>query len=193
MSTRLLAPCLIALLGVTVTYADETTTTAQSPSSELGFLESGRDYIIRFSDDSQLFKKTQSGITSTSYTTEDGKKHPGKPAAWTFTVSVDIFHVVKFGGGSWVLLEHPSSQDDFAKWMGKRRAMAQLTDQRIAQLEADPDGEETLQNLREAASRELRTAKTWVNLDHAVAITDVPVEPVELKFSVQSVEIKDTK
>lgn len=190
MRTRFLTPCLIVGFALTTAYADQTSANRSSPTAELGFLEAGHDYIIRFAENSQLFKTSKSGVTSTSYTTDDGEKRAGKPAAWTMTLTVNIFHVVKFGGGSWVLLEHPSSPDDFAKWTGKRRAMAQLTGQYVAKLEADPNGADRLKKLREAASRELPTTTTWVNLDHAVAITDVPTEPVAIELSVESIDIQ---
>lgn len=193
MVIRLLAPFLITVLAVTAADGDDTTVTCKPPPSELSFLEIGRDYVIRFPDDRQVFKTKKSGVTSTSITTNDGKKRAGKPATWTMTLTVDIFNVVKFGGGSWVLLEHPSSPDDFAKWNGKRRAMAQLTEQRVRELESGSEGTERLQKLRTAASRDLRTARTWVNLDHAIAIADVPTEPVELKLSVQSIDVKGKK
>ena len=180
--------CSIVLLAVPA-VADDPAIGKRPSNSELGFLEEQHDYVIRFATNSQLFKTTTSGISPTSYTTEGGQKRQGKPATWTITMTVEIFHVVKFGGGSWVLLEHPSSPDDFAKWNGMRRALAQLTDARIPELESSSEGKERIQELRKAASREIPTSTTWVNLDHAVAIADVSTEPIKAKLKVNSVKI----
>lgn len=163
MPIRLLAACLLAALAATNGYTDESSVAHRTPTSELGFIEIQRDYIIRFSDDFDFAKA----------------RSPGDAP------EVEIFRVLKFGGGSWVLLEYPASPDDVSYWNLQRRAMAQLTEQRVAQLEADPAGAETLQELRNAASRELRTASCWVNLAYAVIIGDVPTDPAEstYKFS----------
>lgn len=192
MVIRVSALFLIAV-AASAAVADDTAAASHSPSSELGFLEIGRDYVIRFSGDRHVFKTTTAGVTPTTVTSEDGSQRAGTPATWTMTLTVDIFKVVKFGGGSWVLLEHPSSPDDFSKWNGMRRAMAQLTEQRVSELKSSPEGMKRLKKLRAAASREVRTATAWVNLDHAIAIADVPTESLEFKLSVQAIEVKSEK
>ena len=186
---------LAALLATTfpaVAVADDPPARDGAEPSHLNFLNPGRDYVIRFPDDLALFKKTTSQVVPTSYTAEDGTKRSGEPATWTMTLTVEIFTVVRFGGGSWFLLEHPSSADDFVKWNNQRRAIAQLADdQRVDEIEAQPDGKQQLQTLRERAARDIPTTRTWVNLDHAVAITEVPTEPLKVKFNIQSVGIDD--
>jgi hypothetical protein len=158
--------------------------------NELGFLEAGKDYVIRFPASLGLFRSRTSGISETTYTTSDGKTEPGKPATWTVTTTVEVFRVVRFGGGSWVQLEHPAREDDFMAWNAKRRAMAKLADGGSLPAESDPDGKVRLEQLREAAAREIPTTRTWVNLAHAVAITDVPTEDAKLEVKVRSVEVK---
>ena len=147
--------------------------------TELSFLESGRDYIIRFPGDQHLFKVKKSGVTSTTYRADDGSRRAGRPARWTLTLTVEIFRVVEFGGGSWVLLEHPSEQDDFVKWNRKRRAMAQLSGMSALEDTSIPGPPEGLQKLQEAAALEIPTERTWVNLSHAIAIRDVPTGPLD--------------
>jgi len=95
---------------------------------------------------------------------------------------------VRFGGGSWVLVRHPANLEDSFKWFGQRRAHAILTSKRADEIKAEPDGEEKVARLREAVQREIETTETWVNLDHAVAIADVPTERIELKVSGRSIQ-----
>jgi len=187
--------CLPALLGVSVSAilasADETATPSSAASpGELSFLEAGKDYVIRFPASHDLFRHTTSGVSETTETTSDGKTVPGKPAVWRATISIEIFRVVRVGGGSWALLEYPARADDFAKWNGKRRAMAKLADERSLPPESDPEGKEKVTRLHDAASAEIPTARTWVNLDHALAIADVPTEDVKLELKIKSIDVK---
>src|SRR4051812_38411784 len=93
---------------------------------------------------------------------------------WNITLSVEVFQVVRFGKGSWVLLKHPSNPDDFPRWSAQRRALAILAGPQAEAIKADPDGQERLKRLREAADVEIPTSETWINLDHAIAIAAVP-------------------
>ncbi len=181
----------VAVLCVAHLQAEPPAQDGQAAPSELGFLETGKDYVIRFSNDIDLFTMTKSGVSETTYTTENGETKKGRPATWRMTLRVEFFRVVRLGGGSWALLEHPEKKDEIARWNGKRRAMAILGSEAAHELEATPDGKERLERLREAAAREIETTRTWVNLDHAIAITDVPTQIAKMKLTVQSVEIRD--
>jgi hypothetical protein len=107
-----------------------------------------------------------------------------------FTLSVDVFQVVRFGGGSWVLLRHPASTDDFSRWSEQRRATAILAGPHVEAIRAKPDGQERLRKLKQAAGAKVPTAESWINLDHAIAIAPVPTEEIDLKLSVTSVKKK---
>jgi hypothetical protein len=110
------------------------------------------------------------------------------------TSTVEIFRLLRFGGGSWVLLEHPKKTDDVSLWNGKRRAMAQLNDEELlAALKAGEDGQKRLSQIGELAQREIETTQTWVNLNHAIAITEVPTEEAKLEFSIKSVDVKSKR
>src|SRR4051794_18468374 len=69
-----------------------------SSASDLGFLEIGRTYFIRFPEGRHPLQVKESGITA---------QPSGPPATWRANYQVDQFTVRKLGGGSWVLLEHP--------------------------------------------------------------------------------------
>jgi hypothetical protein len=182
---------LLLVMGWSPAWADEGSPAADAAEvagGPIGFLKPGRDYVIRFAPGSDLFKTTRSGLSETSYTTSDGETRLGKPATWTMTLNVTIFEVLRVGSGSWVLVRHPADSDDFAAWTGQRRAKAILASPRRDEIAAGPDGMERLAKLQEAAEREIKTTETWLNLDHAVTISDVPVEAVELKVSVKPAE-----
>src|SRR5206468_2269339 len=96
------------------------------PSKGLGFLEANKDYVIRFPEASNIFKTSRAEVTEATTTTADGQKKSAGPVTWNITLSITVFQVVRFGGGSWVLLRHPTDPDDFLRWSGQRRALAIL-------------------------------------------------------------------
>lgn len=146
-------------------------------SNELAFLEQGKDYVIRFPDGHNILRTTKTETTRTTFNSADGQKRPGKRASWTTTFSVRVFHLLRFGGGSWVMLRHPSDPADAPAWFGKRRAMTILkNDSRVASIEAESNGQDRLKELRARATRKIKTSDTWFNLNHAIAIADVPTE-----------------
>lgn len=154
---------------------------AEEPTNStkpLGFLEIGRDYAVRFPDSYSVFKLTKSGI---------GKGvSPKHPATWKVNLQVNMFTVRKHAHGSWVLLEHPKSLEDAAKWNLHKMAIAQLTKENTQKLESSPDGKAKLAELQKSAKRQIPTSTTWVNLDHAVAINEISSELVEVKINVNT-------
>ena len=125
----------------------------------LDFLEPGKAYLIRCPEGSKLFSTTQTGISQTTYVTEDGEKVPGGPATWSATLTMKAFRVVRLSNSSWVLLEHARNIEDAAEWaeqLHAHRAVAGAPSQ------------------RSAAKAKIPTVQTWVNLNHAVAISDLP-------------------
>src|SRR3954466_13791801 len=69
---------------------------AASTPSDLGFLEVGRTYFIRFPEGHHPMMLKESGITA---------QPNGPPATWRISYAIDQYTVRKLGGGSWALLE----------------------------------------------------------------------------------------
>ena len=186
--------CFIALAcTAAAAAADPLATGGSEPASELSFLKPGKDYSIRFPESVTVFSHKSGGLAPTNYIAADGTKTPAPPATWSATMTLQIFHVVRLGSGSWALLEHPTRHDDFITWSIKRRAMAVCASEEADKIEAQPDGKKRLEQLRKEAAQEVETSQTWVNLDHAVAIADLPTKEQKLKLAVQSVETKPSK
>ena len=145
----------------------------------LGFLELGKDYRIRFPDSYSAFRYAESGVTQA--TSSDGSS---RPASWTMDVEIQIFTVRKHAHGAWVLLEHPASVQEATQWNYHRMALAQLTKHRIEKLQPSADGRAELERLKRLAAQKIKTSKTWVNMDHAVTVSDVPteLEPVNINM-----------
>ncbi|KAA5536087.1 hypothetical protein FYK55_28240 [Roseiconus nitratireducens] len=140
---------------------------------ELSFLKPGHAYIVRFSSGRELFEHTETGMTETFTRTPSGKKENVEPRRYKMSIPLRIFKVVERGGGPWVLMEHPSSSEDYARWSGKHRAIAILSSKQSPVSEDDPDAQDRLKRLREAAARNMPTTQTWINLDHAITIAEV--------------------
>ena len=138
-------------------------------SSVPSFLQSGQDYVMQFSGPSPFQKTVR--LTASS---DNAERSGGRRAR---TVAVEVFTVVSRAGGSWVLVEHPKDISDAEKWNAKRLAIASLTPQSVAALQSTEDGQARLEQLRARASVEIATSRTWVNLDHVVAIRKAPIEP----------------
>jgi len=158
--------CIAALFNCAI--AEEPVETAKP----LGFLEVGRDYAIRFPDSYSVFKLTKSGIGQ--------GKHP---STWRINLQVNMFTVRKHAEGSWVLLEHPKSLEDAAEWNLHKMAIAQLTKENAQELQSTSDGKEKLAKLQRSSIHQFQTSTTWVNLDHAVAISEIPSEITEMKLN----------
>src|SRR4051794_8542686 len=140
----------------------------EAQSKGPSFLEANNDYVIRFPDASNIFKTSRTEVTEATAVTGDGQKTSAGPVTWNVTFSVTVFQVVRFGGGSWVLLRHPSNPDDFVRWSVQRRAVAILAGPNVEEIRAKRDGPDRLKELRMAADAEIETSETWVNLDHAI-------------------------
>lgn len=141
------------------------------------FLQPGNDYVLRFAGKSP-FEQTE----SIPFEPDNKNPNTARITSASITYSITVFTVVELSGDSWVSVEHPKSIKDAFKWNYKRFAIAALTPQTIAKLEATADGKVQLEQLRMQASVEIATDKTWVNLNHVVAIAKLPTEPQEFKL-----------
>ena len=164
---------LLSLLCLTFLFSGVHAEEPINSEKPLGFLELGRGYAIRFPDSYSVFKLTKTGIGQ--------GKHP---SSWKVNLQVNMFTVRKHARGSWVLLEHPKSLEDAAKWNTHKMAIAQLTEENTRNLKSSPAGKKQLAKLQESAKQQIQTSTTWVNLDHAVAISEIPSELVEMKINI---------
>ncbi len=95
-------PAILALLmaiGPTAAGLAEDRPAPPADRSDLGFMEVGRSYLIKFPEGHHPIQVKESGITA---------KPSGPPATWRANYQIDVFVVRKLGGGSWALLEHPA-------------------------------------------------------------------------------------
>jgi hypothetical protein len=141
--------------------------------SDLGFLKIGHAYFIKFPDEWHPVLVRESGVFAT----------PTGPSNWNAKYQIHVFVVKKLGRGSWALLEHPVDPKEALHVTGAR---LQLKDaEKIAKLEETEDGRKKLDQLREKAGRELKTTETWINLAHAISISDPPQTPENWKVDIQ--------
>lgn len=172
-----------SIAGLAVRASDR-----EPAAAEPGFLEVGKDYMIVFPDDRNIFMKKTSGVTTATYTTEDGEAE-SRPASWSMTLKVETFKVVALSRGQWVLLEHPRNLDDIPTWNAQRRALAILQDSKPLTAKANDKAAEKRQALHEAADTKVPTSQTWVNLNHALAIAPPPTEEETGKLTVNSITV----
>lgn len=144
-----------------------------SVDPESPFLQPGKDYHIGFPKDRSPFVYSTSGITESYEKRPDGTKANRRPAQWSMNVTLDILHVVRLSGGSWILVEHPASPKDYASWIGKHRAALRLID--AENLDAD-----ALARTKTSASKDIKITRTWINIDHAVTIKPVSRDSLSL-------------
>lgn len=171
---------------------DSTPLKTEAPAG-LKFLEKGRDYVISFPPDYGMFTTRKSGVSDTTYVTADGEKRSGKPATWTSSMTIKIFRIAGFGGGDWVLLEHPAAGDDIFKWNAQRRAEAVLAADGQPAGESEAEQTERLAHLKSLTEASIETAQTWVNLGHALTISEVPAKDSRLKWSVDSAKVDSSR
>ncbi|MFO0908711.1 MAG: hypothetical protein U0794_10185 [Isosphaeraceae bacterium] len=145
------------------------------PSSDLGFLEVGRAYRIRFPEDRHPVQLRESGIAA---------QPSGPPATWRTRYQIDVFVVRKLGSGSWALLEHPVDPKAATEYAAAQRLLDNKA--RVAELERNPERKTYLESRRKIAAGKLAMTQTWINLAHAISIADPPTEPpAEPRFNVE--------
>lgn len=167
------------------TAAPPSSVTATSPCAP-DFLKPGHTYYFRFAPGANVFQTTVSSSAPGYFKLPDGTQEPSGSITMKVGYFVEAFRVKRFGGGSWVLLEHPAEHFDYPKWNFKYRAAAELADDHaVAELEKTDAGRERLAKLRELAQQEFKTTGTWINLAYVVAIGDMPQGLPE--FEVKSV------
>jgi hypothetical protein len=173
----------IAALSIASTRLDAAE--AKSPlTTNLSFLEAGKDYSIRFPESDRVFESTESGAAPVAVQTADGQTE-NRASSWRVKYAIGTFHLVKVGGGSWALLRFPANIRDAFKWEFQRSAMATLArPDAEKRIRAKPDGGERLEKLKKQAAEQIPTTEAWVNLDRAVLIADVPAEEMEWKATV---------
>lgn len=156
--------------------------------SDLAFLEVGKAYVIKFVPGADPFEVKESQVipvTATS-TPADGSGPATTstiPTTMHMTYRVNEFVVRKLGRGSWALLEHPSDVKAATETLGARRALEDK--ETVAQQEKTEDGRKLLASWREDAKREVKVARTWINLAHAVTIAPPDAEPKAPKINVE--------
>ena len=92
------------------------------------------------------------------------------PANWTQTYETKVFRAKELGRADRVLLEHPKDIKHSLKF--SRPAMHFVHGPDKKRLES------------EKTMAEIETTTTWVNLDHALAISEVPSKPIDFKLDV---------
>lgn len=171
----------IVILALLVAISPPTNTAVADPppsppdQTDLSFLEVGRAYLIRFPEGRHPVQLKESGITA---------QPSGPPATWRMNYQIDVFVVRKLGGGSWAQLEHPIDPKAATDILSARNLLANKTE--VAKLEADPSKKDFLAQRRETARGEVKMTRTWINLAHALSISDPPAKQRwELKFNVE--------
>jgi hypothetical protein len=176
--TRLATFTLLLALGTPAPGVAQDRPAPPPDRTDLGFLEVGRPYLIRFPEDRHPVQLKESGIV---------EQPSGPPGNWRMEYHVDVFVVRKLGGGSWVLLEHPVDPKAASNILSARSLLADKAG--VAEIEADPQRKDFLAERRETARGEVKMTKTWINLAHAISISDPPPDrPFEMKLKILEVK-----
>jgi hypothetical protein len=163
-------------------------------SSDLGFLELGRTYEIKFPDEFHPVLKRESGVSPAEAAPQKRESGaaaaPLSPASWSARFEVNLFVVRKLGGGSWVLLEHPVDPKKYFESMSSRHLLSDKA--KVAGMEATKEGRQALARLREKAGVAPKTTQSWINLVHAISITDPPDSSGDRKLDIQVQAVSPT-
>ena len=151
------------------------------------FFNPGSDYIVHFAGETP-FRQTKGVPLTAEDLKPQGNGVQIKSASVTYGITV--FTVVRHGVGSWYLLEHPKKIEDSFKWNFKRLALAALTPDGVKNLSKSDQGLKKLADLRKQAEEEIETTRTWVNIDHAVAILSPPTTPIDYEVKVGVAQTK---
>jgi hypothetical protein len=150
---------------------------AEAKPNDLGFLQVGRAYLIRFPEERHPALKRETEIAAataseTDVKTGEVRQRAAQPVTWNMKFQIDVFVVRELGGGPWALLEYPADPKAAFQISMARHTLADA--KKVAEMEKSEKGREALARLREEATRTLETTRTWVNMNYAVSIADPP-------------------
>lgn len=172
----------ICILLASVLFHSKNIPLQAGEDSPAPFLKPGKDYILRFAGTSP-FKKTKA--IPIDRDKNNKLKSSARITSASITYTITVFTLVELSGDSWAKVKHPKSIEDAFKWNFKRFALAALNPETIAALEKTEEGQKKLATLRKQAARKIETDTTWVNIDHVVAITEPPTEPIDFKLEMK--------
>jgi hypothetical protein len=182
--------CMIALLAalgctVSLAQAPESPPSDRAPSAKrvvldhtynvftksgIGFLSPGKSYVISFPSEEQHFISTTARVSPNPKRTKEltGQEYEIKKS------KLEVFTIVQLSGDSWAEVEYPERGSDYGSWNLKLNAQAVLADESLLKkLEEDVGLKDHLRYFRWAAEQPIATRKTWINLNHAIAISDL--------------------
>ncbi|MEZ5944763.1 MAG: hypothetical protein R3C18_25535 [Planctomycetaceae bacterium] len=163
----------ISLAVLPVAVRAQSVTAPASASQQAGFLEPGREYHIVFAGDRPPFSFKKIEFVETQEVRPDGSLGKAQRVPRQSEYILDIFRVVKFPGGNWVLVEHPAFADGFEAWHAKHKALLLLS-------QSGERSAQEVSNLTESAMRAIPLTQTWINIDHAITIKPVSEESLRI-------------
>jgi hypothetical protein len=90
---------------------------------------------------------------------------------------LEVFTIVQLSGDSWAQVEYPERGSDYGNWNLKLNAQAVLADESLLKTLEEKDGfKDHLKYFRWAAEQPIATRQTWINLDHAIEISELRTE-----------------
>ncbi len=143
--------------------------TKVSDANTEAFLVVGKEYHIHLPDDRNPFIYRFTETAQATESSADGRITDERRVPVTVTIRSDIFRILRLEGNSWALVEHPLKPTDYAAWQGKHRSVYHLQ-------EPTKLSKEQLEHVSEAANREIKLTKTWLNLGQVITIKPVTEE-----------------
>ncbi|MCC6509254.1 MAG: hypothetical protein IT423_09115 [Pirellulaceae bacterium] len=154
-----------ALTPTIIALADERTD-ANRDKGVAEFLNEGQIYWIKFPPAYNLF--TAHSVSASQMTTRDSPEDVTNttPIFANVTISCQYFRVTRIGPRGWVQVEHPVESSQYLPWSFKLMAERAILKGDFSQ--------NTKEHYQEQAAASIETQRTWLNIDQALTVQDVP-------------------
>ena len=151
---------------------------ANAETDATGFLSAGQTYWIKFPPSYDLF--TTHSVSTGEITTRNssGGVQSTTPNFVGVAVSCQYFRVKRIGPRGWVQVEHPVDSSQYLPWSFKLMAERAI-------LTGD-FSKNTKEHYQEQAAAVIETQRTWLNIDQALTVQDVPSHFPKAEVNVRS-------
>jgi hypothetical protein len=172
--------CLIvAALTPAINASADERTDGNRDKDVAGFLTEGQIYWIKFPPAYNLF--TAHSVSASQMTTRNSSEDVANttPIFANVTISCQYFRITRIGPRGWVQVEHPVESSQYLPWSFKLMAERAILKGNFSQ--------NTKEYYQEQAAAVIETQRTWLNIDQALTIQDVPSQvpkpEVNVRFS----------
>ena len=156
----------VCALTVTIDASADDRPDTNAEADAADFLSAGQTYWIKFPPSYDLFTTHSVSTGQMTKRNSSGSVESTTPNFVGVRVSCQFFRVTRIGPRGWVQVEHPVDSSQYLPWSFKLMAERAI-------LKGD-FSKRSKEHYQEQAAAVIEIQRTWLNIDQALSIQDVP-------------------